>query len=99
MILINHTKIRLSGKDALRALFGRAITINTHIEVTTDTEVLGTTQSAYVDTLFPRRPMQMATTAVAQSGNRTTCLAPPQGWVCTRPAGHDGPCAAHQLNP
>lgn len=23
-----------------------------------------------------------------------TCLAPPPGWTCTRPVGHDGPCAA-----
>ena len=23
------------------------------------------------------------------------CSVPPEGWYCTRPAGHDGPCAAH----
>jgi hypothetical protein len=23
------------------------------------------------------------------------CTVPPAGWVCTRGAGHDGPCAAH----
>lgn len=23
-----------------------------------------------------------------------TCLKPPDGWRCTRPKGHDGPCAA-----
>jgi hypothetical protein len=23
-----------------------------------------------------------------------TCFVPPPGWACTRPAGHDGPCAA-----
>lgn len=23
------------------------------------------------------------------------CEVPPSGWVCTREAGHDGPCAAH----
>lgn len=22
------------------------------------------------------------------------CTVPPEGWFCTRPAGHDGPCAA-----
>ena len=25
----------------------------------------------------------------------TKCEVPPAGWYCTRPAGHDGPCAAH----
>lgn len=24
-----------------------------------------------------------------------TCTLPPEGWYCTRGAGHDGPCAAH----
>lgn len=24
----------------------------------------------------------------------TTCAIPPEGWLCTRDAGHDGPCAA-----
>lgn len=24
----------------------------------------------------------------------SNCIIPPQGWVCTRGAGHDGPCAA-----
>lgn len=23
-----------------------------------------------------------------------TCTLPPEGWICSRPAGHDGPCAA-----
>ena len=23
------------------------------------------------------------------------CQMPPNGWACTRPAGHSGPCAAH----
>lgn len=26
------------------------------------------------------------------------CTRPPLGWVCTREAGHDGPCAAHPLD-
>ncbi len=25
------------------------------------------------------------------------CNVPPIGWVCSRPAGHDGPCAARRL--
>lgn len=25
---------------------------------------------------------------------QTMCTVPPAGWVCTRGAGHDGPCAA-----
>jgi len=25
------------------------------------------------------------------------CRVPPPGWVCTRDAGHDGPCAAHPI--
>jgi hypothetical protein len=25
------------------------------------------------------------------------CTRPPSGWECSRPAGHDGPCAARQL--
>lgn len=24
----------------------------------------------------------------------TKCTVPPEGWYCTRTAGHDGPCAA-----
>jgi len=24
-----------------------------------------------------------------------SCDVPPEGWYCTRPKGHDGPCAAH----
>ena len=27
------------------------------------------------------------------------CQLPPEGWYCTRTAGHDGPCAAHQDEP
>lgn len=27
------------------------------------------------------------------------CQLPPDGWYCTRGAGHDGPCAAHQHEP
>lgn len=26
------------------------------------------------------------------------CTVPPPGWYCTRGAGHDGPCAARQVN-
>ena len=26
------------------------------------------------------------------------CNVPPQGWACTRTAGHDGPCAAIRSN-
>lgn len=25
----------------------------------------------------------------------TTCKLPPEGWICTRDAGHSGPCAAY----
>lgn len=25
-----------------------------------------------------------------------SCTIPPEGWFCTRTAGHEGPCAAHQ---
>lgn len=25
------------------------------------------------------------------------CMTPPKGWVCTRGAGHEGPCAAHPV--
>lgn len=28
---------------------------------------------------------------------RLVCDVPPQGWFCTRGAGHAGPCAAHQI--
>ncbi len=27
------------------------------------------------------------------------CTRPPRGWYCTRPAGHDGPCAAWPVEP
>ncbi len=26
------------------------------------------------------------------------CQSPPDGWYCTRDAGHSGPCAAHRLD-
>jgi hypothetical protein len=26
------------------------------------------------------------------------CTVPPQGWLCTREPGHEGPCAAHQVH-
>lgn len=26
------------------------------------------------------------------------CLVPPAGWTCSRPAGHDGPCAARPVD-
>lgn len=29
--------------------------------------------------------------------NTNKCTTPPEGWYCTREAGHEGPCAAHQL--
>ena len=25
------------------------------------------------------------------------CTLPPTGWICSRPAGHDGPCAAYEI--
>jgi hypothetical protein len=28
-----------------------------------------------------------------------TCTKPPAGWLCSRPAGHDGPCAARWIEP
>jgi hypothetical protein len=31
----------------------------------------------------------------AQEVGRKGCQLPPSGWVCTRPPGHEGPCAAH----
>lgn len=27
------------------------------------------------------------------------CTVPPAGWWCSRPAGHDGPCAAREVKP
>ncbi len=26
------------------------------------------------------------------------CNRPPKGWICTREAGHEGPCAAYRLD-
>lgn len=31
------------------------------------------------------------------SGDIKTCQKPSKGWFCTREAGHEGPCAAHQI--
>jgi hypothetical protein len=28
-----------------------------------------------------------------------TCVAPPEGWVCSRASGHEGPCAARPDKP
>jgi hypothetical protein len=44
------------------------------------------------DSNGPGHRNQMSTT-------NTTCAVPPAGWHCTRPAGHDGPCAAVPVNP
>lgn len=30
-----------------------------------------------------------------QAAPANYCTVPPSGWICTRPPGHDGPCAAH----
>lgn len=30
---------------------------------------------------------------------RTACRLPPEGWWCSRDAGHEGPCAARALSP
>lgn len=34
-----------------------------------------------------------------QAAITTRCDLPPDGWVCTRDAGHDGPCAAERAEP
>jgi len=34
----------------------------------------------------------------AAQSDANACDVPPQGWICTRQAGHDGPCAAIEDN-
>ena len=34
---------------------------------------------------------------MAISSSPTRCTNPPEGWECTRAAGHEGPCAAYPL--
>lgn len=37
--------------------------------------------------------------AIPMTDANDICQVPPDGWYCTRKAGHDGPCAAHQDEP
>lgn len=32
----------------------------------------------------------------ARAPDPKSCTVPPEGWYCTRQAGHEGPCAAHK---
>lgn len=36
---------------------------------------------------------------ITETDANDICQLPPDGWYCTRKAGHDGPCAAHQHEP
>ncbi|HEV7301632.1 MAG TPA: hypothetical protein VGN72_19870 [Tepidisphaeraceae bacterium] len=36
--------------------------------------------------------------SVYSSDKPDTCRVPPPGWSCSRPAGHEGPCAASPIN-
>lgn len=46
---------------------------------------------------IPEAGWDAATQLIAQQQlyDNGPCKLPPDGWFCTRPAGHDGPCAAH----
>lgn len=35
---------------------------------------------------------------MATDGDGAPCRVPPVGWTCTRPAGHNGPCAASPMD-
>jgi hypothetical protein len=38
--------------------------------------------------------MGNTTKAFVPANRESKCEAPPPGWTCTRPGGHEGPCAA-----
>lgn len=45
---------------------------------------------------LPAAPEFRALPDLGDATVRGMCALPPTGWYCTRSAGHDGPCAAHQ---
>lgn len=45
-----------------------------------------------------KREAPPATGEGQQQDERAECAVPPEGWACTRGAGHDGPCAAVPVN-
>lgn len=52
MTIINQTRIRLSVGDALKALFGKAISLSTEIDVSTEVQVIATRQTIYVEPII-----------------------------------------------
>lgn len=53
----------------------------------------------YGPKLYRENPYITAAELDAMYPERTICKKPPTGWSCSRKAGHEGPCAASEVNP